>query len=175
MNLRHSVMKWETPMRELGALAAVIGVCLSITMFAAPPVLVPSTPTGKTVEGPFTEAEQKQFAALDVIDTHTHIFAPSPVFTQMTERLNLHMVDILVMDNHGKKTKALSQQRARAMSVINQNRNRVRLCTTFNPYKFGTPDFAEQAVNELDTDFANGAIAVKIWKKRLISIAGGPG
>jgi predicted TIM-barrel fold metal-dependent hydrolase len=81
----------------------------------------------------------------------------------MVLRLNLHLVDILVIDNHGKPI-TLSRQRERAMSVIHQNSKRMKLCTTFDPYQFGTPDFATKAISELDQDFTHGAIAVKIWK-----------
>ncbi len=118
----------------------------------------------KFVSGPFTESELKQFAALDPIDSHTHIYHPSPVFNAMIERLNLHLIDILVIDNHAKLNTSLPLERAAAMRVIDQNKGRMRLCTTFDPYKFGSPNFAKNAISELNRDFANGAIAVKIWK-----------
>jgi len=150
-------------MRIGSVLPALMIGCLSFAAaFAAAPGS--SSPTGKPVVGPFTEAERQQFAALDVIDSHTHILAPSPVFTKMAERLNLRIIDILVVNNHGKKVELLAQKRTRAMNVVQQNPERVKLCTTFDPYKIGTPGFAAEAVSELDKDFADGAIAVKIWK-----------
>ena len=38
------------------------------------------------------------------------------------------------------------------------------LCTTFDPYKFGQRNFSQEAIREINSDFAKGAIAVKIWK-----------
>jgi len=121
------------------------------------------TVKGKAVKGPFTDAELKQFTALEVIDTHTHVFHPSPLFNQMMQRLNLHIIDILVVDDHEKHS-ALSEERVRATSVIQQNPERMQLCTTFDPYKFNTPGFTENAIHGIDADFAEGAIAVKVWK-----------
>ena len=114
-------------------------------------------------KGPFTDAELKQFVALDPIDTHTHIYHPAQNFNAMLDRLNLRIIDILVMDDHGRKT-SLAEERANAASVIEENRRRMVLCTTFDPYQFNSPDFANHAVDEMNKDFAHGAIAVKIWK-----------
>ena len=116
------------------------------------------------VKGPFTEAELKQFAALEVIDVHTHIYQPSPLFTKLVDRLNLHLIDILVVDDHGKHPPSLALERGQAMDVVAQNRDRVTLCTSFDPYRFNAPDFTTNAVLELNKDFESGAIAVKIWK-----------
>jgi len=58
----------------------------------------------------------------------------------------------------------LPRARTGALSVIDQSKSRVKLCTSFNPYDVNRPDFAERAVAELNQDFANGAIAVKLWK-----------
>ena len=124
----------------------------------------PPSSKAKIVKGPFTDVELKQFVALNPIDTHTHIYQPAPNFNAMMDRLNLHIVDILVMDNHGKNVTTLAQQRDNALTVISQNKQRMVLCTTFDPYRFNEAGFADHAVEEMNQDFANGAIAVKIWK-----------
>jgi predicted TIM-barrel fold metal-dependent hydrolase len=38
------------------------------------------------------------------------------------------------------------------------------LCTTFDPFGFQRPEFAEAAVRQINQDFDRGAIALKIWK-----------
>jgi len=38
------------------------------------------------------------------------------------------------------------------------------MCTTFSPYEFEEPGFAQRTIHQLDADFAAGAIAVKIYK-----------
>ena len=82
----------------------------------------------------------------------------------MIRRLNVRMVDIVVVDDHGKHPATLAGQRAGALSVIAQNEDLMKLCTSFDPYKFNSPTFAADAIKEMDDDFAHGAIAVKIWK-----------
>jgi predicted TIM-barrel fold metal-dependent hydrolase len=119
----------------------------------------------RVVRGPFTASELELFVALNPIDAHTHIYHPAPIFNEMINRLNLHLIDILVIDNHGHKPMALlPTERAAAMKVIDQNKDRMKLCTSFDPYPFRNPDFARSAVKEMNQDFANGAVAVKIWK-----------
>lgn len=119
----------------------------------------------KVTSGPFTAAELQQFAALDAIDTHVHIYHPSPLFHAMINRLNLHVIDILVVDNHhGQQAASLALQRVAAMSVIAQDSDRVKLCTTFDPYASMQSDFSDHANEELNNDFAKDAVAVKIWK-----------
>jgi len=83
----------------------------------------------------------------------------------MLNRLNLHIIDILVIDNHGNKVSAsLPLERNAALSVIEPNRDRMVLCTSFDPYLFNRSDFARHSISEMNKDFTNGAIAVKIWK-----------
>jgi predicted TIM-barrel fold metal-dependent hydrolase len=38
------------------------------------------------------------------------------------------------------------------------------LCTTFSPYDFEKPGFSERAIRQLNQDFTEGAVAVKIYK-----------
>jgi len=143
--------------------ASIVLLAVAVSTIAQQPT--PSrSPHPHIVRGAFTPAELPQFVALNVIDTHTHIFHPSPVFNALLVRLNLHLIDIVVVDDHGKHPATLSGQRAGALSVIAKNEDRMKLCTTFDPYKFNSTSFAEDAVKEMNSDFANGAIAVKIWK-----------
>jgi predicted TIM-barrel fold metal-dependent hydrolase len=51
-----------------------------------------------------------------------------------------------------------------AMRVVRESHGHAALCTSFDPFQFGQPDFPASAIRELDRGFANGAVAVKIWK-----------
>ena len=42
--------------------------------------------------------------------------------------------------------------------------NRFAWCTSFTLPDFVNPAWRDQAIASLDTDFANGAIACKVWK-----------
>lgn len=111
-----------------------------------------------------TQAEAlRQFAALQPVDTHTHVFQASPAFHAMLQQLHLHVVDICVVDTHSKRGLLATQVRE-ASAVVHQNHGHAWLCTTFDPYKVNDADFAGQAVRQLNRNFAAGAVAVKIWK-----------
>jgi hypothetical protein len=60
------------------------------------PAAASSSTANAAASGPFTAQELTQFAALDPIDTHTHLYQSAPVLTAMLRRLNLRVVDILV-------------------------------------------------------------------------------
>jgi predicted TIM-barrel fold metal-dependent hydrolase len=51
-----------------------------------------------------------------------------------------------------------------AMEVSRGAGGRVSWCTTFDPFKFRSEKFAAETIQQLDRDFKNGAVAVKIWK-----------
>lgn len=104
------------------------------------------------------------FASVQPIDIHTHVFKVDSSFNEMLERLHLHLLDILVVEDMNPATKALEPQRSDALAVVRASPGHVALCTTFDAYKFADPDFARQTVRQINADFANGAVAVKIWK-----------
>src|ERR1700684_863469 len=60
------------------------------------------------VSGPFTPQELSQFAALDPIDTHTHAFQDAPALYAMLKRLNLHTLDITLVDDFNPDLKDLA-------------------------------------------------------------------
>ena len=121
-------------------------------------------PPGATVSGPFSAEELQQFRVLAPIDTHTHVFAADPAFIAMLRKLNLHILDILVVDDMEPAHADLDKQRQQAMEVVRASDGFAKLCTSFDPFSFNQPDYAHTVIRGLDEDFANGAIAVKIWK-----------
>ena len=114
--------------------------------------------------GPLTRGELQEFRALAPIDTHAHVFSSDPAFVSMLEKLNLHILDILVVSDMGVGHGDLATQRREAWAVAHAAGGHVALCTTFDPYSFNKPGYAQNIVRGLNEDFANGAIAVKLWK-----------
>lgn len=112
------------------------------------------------------EEEQalKSFAAIHPIDAHVHVFKADPAFLKMLERLNLKLLNILVMDDTLPYRKQLQSQIADALALVRSSRGHVALCTTFNAYNFDAPSFDAEVIKQVDHDFAQGAVAVKIWK-----------
>jgi predicted TIM-barrel fold metal-dependent hydrolase len=119
--------------------------------------------TNRPVSGPFSHDELERFRAIGAIDVHAHVFAPDQ-FVDMLEKLNLHIVDILVVDDMSTPHRDLDTQRKQALNVVHASHGYAKLCTSFDPYSFDRPDYARTVIRGLDEDFAKGAIAVKLWK-----------
>jgi predicted TIM-barrel fold metal-dependent hydrolase len=108
-------------------------------------------------------AALQAFAAMDPIDTHVHAFRTDPAFTDLMARLQLHVLDICVADTHGIYSN-LATELARAKDFVAASSGHARLCVTFDPFTFLQKDFAQNTVKQLHQEFAEGAVAVKIWK-----------
>ena len=104
------------------------------------------------------------FASLEPIDTHTHVFETAPAFIAMLERLHLHVLDILVVNDKNGPQTPLETQRQEALKFVSSSMGRARLCTTFDPFRFNDPNFPQEAIESVNQDFSRGAVAVKIWK-----------
>jgi len=119
--------------------------------------------------------ELRALASLDPIDAHTHVATGDPSFYAMLERLHMHILDILLVDDHDPYRKTLQQQLQDALRVVRESHGHAALCTSFDPFQFGQPDFAASAIRELDRNFADGAAAVKIWKNIGMELKDGNG
>jgi hypothetical protein len=114
--------------------------------------------------GQTTPDSRRTLADLHPIDAHAHVLQSDPVLTHMLERWNLHIVDILVVDDKDPARGPLDQQRAAALAFIRSAHGYASLCTTFDPFRISQPDFLRTGIDQLNQDFAHGAIAVKVWK-----------
>jgi predicted TIM-barrel fold metal-dependent hydrolase len=119
-----------------------------------------SAPAGPSDE----ERALKSFAAMHPIDVHVHVFKTAAALQAMLERLNLKLLNILVMDDTLPYRRELQPQIEDALTLVRSSRGHVALCTTFDPYKFDSPSFDADAIKQIDQNFAEGAVAVKIWK-----------
>jgi len=111
-----------------------------------------------------TEQALRRFAAFRPIDIHVHVFKMDTAFEAFLERLNLTLLNILVVDDTLSYRKQLAPQVSDALQLVRSSRGHVALCTTFDPYKFNDASFTEETIRQLNENFAQGAIAVKIWK-----------
>lgn len=115
------------------------------------------------------DAEKNQqalaaFSRLQPIDTHVHVFKTDAIFQSMLDRLQVKLLNILVVDDTLPYRKQLDPQVKDALALVHSSKGHVALCTTFDPYRFNDPDFTTGAIRQIDRDFASGAIAVKLWK-----------
>jgi hypothetical protein len=74
------------------------------------------------VTGPFSGQELQQFVALN------------PAFYAMLNRLNLHILDIVVIDDTNSSRSSLPKESQAAWKFVNGSKGRVSVCTTFDPY-----------------------------------------
>jgi predicted TIM-barrel fold metal-dependent hydrolase len=116
------------------------------------------------VSGRFSSQELRQFAALDPIDTHTHVYQSTPEFYAMLKRLNLHILDIMLDDDTDPEMINLAKETKDTWNVIHGSDGYVVMCTTFNPYVFNQPDFTQNSIKKINQDFSRGAVAVKFYK-----------
>ena len=104
------------------------------------------------------------FAALEPIDAHVHVFKTDPAFQAMLGRLHLQLLNILVVDDTLSYRKQLKPQIDDALALVRSSHGHVALCTTFDPYRFNDASFSADAIQQINQNFAEGAVAVKIWK-----------
>ncbi|HXY02152.1 MAG TPA: amidohydrolase family protein [Terriglobales bacterium] len=110
------------------------------------------------------EQALQAFSAIHPIDVHVHVFKADAAFQAMIERLNLKLVNILVMDDTLSYRKQLEPQIKDALALVRSSHGHVALCTTFDPYKFNDRSFDSESIKQVNRDFSDGALAVKIWK-----------
>ena len=122
-----------------------------------------------------TEDILKSFAAVRPIDVHVHVFKTDAAFQALLDRLHLKLLNILVMDDTLPYRKELAPQVKDALALVGSSHGHVALCTTFDPYKFGDASFTADAISQIDQNFAQGAVAVKIWKNIGMEIKNGEG
>jgi predicted TIM-barrel fold metal-dependent hydrolase len=98
------------------------------------------------------------------IDAHAHVFSSPPAFIDMLERLDVHLLNIAVVDKHDPGFEEAGPQHERAVEVARASRGRAGWCSTFDPQDWESAGFAGRTIALLERTFENGAVAVKIYK-----------
>ena len=120
-------------------------------------------------------AALKAFAEIQPIDAHIHIYKDDPALNALIQRLNLRAVNICVIDDRDPYGKGLEPQRTDVLKVRQSTKGRAAFCTTFSPYNFEETGFSSHAIRQLNQDFDNGAVAVKIYKVMGMEMKSKPG
>jgi predicted TIM-barrel fold metal-dependent hydrolase len=165
-------MRGESHFRVTGSIIiAQLVFCFCVILSSAGQGPVASS----SVQSDDEETALRAFAAIQPIDVHVHVFKTDPTFQKMLEQLNLKLLNILVMDDTLSYRKQLQPQIDDALALVRSSHGHVALCTTFDPYKFDSESFPADAIRQIDRDFAQGAVAVKIWKNIGMEIKNGKG
>jgi len=143
--------------------------CFGVLVTAGLLVVGAGLPLGIEASGDATpdgdqNAALKAFAQTNPIDVHIHLYKDDPAFGVLMQRLQLRGLDICVLDDRDPDFNNLERQRSEVLKVRQITGGRAAFCTTFSPYDFEKPGFSERAIRQLDSDFAAGAVAVKIYK-----------
>jgi predicted TIM-barrel fold metal-dependent hydrolase len=102
--------------------------------------------------------------ALGRIDAHAHVLRSDPAFFRLLERLNVRLVNICVVDRYDPGYETAEPQHRIALDVFRRSKGRAAWCSTFDDTDWESPGFAARAIARLDGTFADGAVAVKIYK-----------
>jgi hypothetical protein len=71
-----------------------------------------------------------EFTSLEPIDAHT--LQTGPAFVAMLERLHMHVLDILYVDDTDPNHTSMEAQKQDAMKFIASSNGHAQLCTTFD-------------------------------------------
>jgi hypothetical protein len=132
------------------------GPTLGPALLAAQPSAAPKSSSPNTL--------LVSFAAIDPIDAHVHVYTDDLRVNALLKQYNLHFVDIAVVDDRDPFYKALEPQLQAVLALVRSSGGHTSLCTTFSPYDFEKPGFSQRVIRQLNENFSEGAVAVKIYK-----------
>ncbi len=138
--------------------------CLAASALILAAISITATASRGDTSETVWPADLRAFTSMEPIDTHAHVFKVDPEFYAFLHRLHLHLVDIVVATKGEGDFPTLEAKIEAAQVFVKESKGQAVLCTTFDPFKFSNPKFADDAIRQLNRDFARGAVAVKIWK-----------
>jgi predicted TIM-barrel fold metal-dependent hydrolase len=141
--------------------------CLSTALFVN--AQQPAAPAAKAAQNQpaFSAEALEKFSSLEPVDTHSHVFVTGPTFVAMLERVHMHLMVIIDVDDSAPTTPyraSFEREHEDAMKFKASSNGHAQICTTFSAYLFNEPDFAKKAIEGLNRNFKEGAVAVKMWK-----------
>lgn len=146
------------PRNFRGATAALCRTVAGLLALGAASLLVSTPASAQAPERYYSTAD---FAHVQKVDAHMHIYGPANLLVAEAIRDGVHILTINV-DNpdHGSVPRQLHD----AASLRRRYPGRVAFVGTFSAAGFATPGWSHAALREIDTALAQGAVGVKIWK-----------
>ncbi len=96
------------------------------------------------------------------IDAHIHFKGDHPESIAFLEAHDLKLLNVSVAkDVHGEWRRRLADDYSELAAA---HPDRYAWCTAFDLPRPDDPDYVERMIEELDRDFAHGALACKVWK-----------
>jgi hypothetical protein len=103
-------------------------------------------------------------ASFERVDTHNHIHRSAPALIAAMERAGWRGLSICDSREIGQEPSGLPAMIAGTVQFHLESKRRWAWATTFDARGFENRGFADQVIAGLQRDFAQEAIAVKIWK-----------
>jgi predicted TIM-barrel fold metal-dependent hydrolase len=100
----------------------------------------------------------------DRIDTHNHIHRSAPGIIEAMQKTGWRGLSICDSREVGDQVSVLPEMIAGTIKFHRESNGRWAWATTFDARKFEEPGFAERVIADLKRNFAEEAIAVKVWK-----------
>jgi hypothetical protein len=113
---------------------------------------------GSTGTGPFTMAD---FAAVDKVDIHVHINTSD---TALIDQAAADHFRLLTINVDYPDFPPLAEQRRVAHELVAAHPERVAYAAAFSMQGWDEPGWQQGVIQELDSEFAHGAVGVKVWK-----------
>ena len=102
------------------------------------------------------------FEKVDKIDVHIHIGTKRNVFVEQARKDNFRLLDIVVDGSEGME-KIIEKYNYR-LDTKTRNPKDVEFATAFSMQEWDDADWVKNTIDWLNKSFAEGAIAVKVWK-----------
>ncbi len=103
----------------------------------------------------------EDFLKVEKIDAHVHAHADDPAFLEQARADNFRLFTINV--DYPDFPPIEEQQRV-VVKFLQEYPGRIAYASTFHMAGWDDPGWQEQVIRHLDSAFAEGAIAVKVWK-----------
>jgi predicted TIM-barrel fold metal-dependent hydrolase len=101
------------------------------------------------------------FAEIEKIDVHSHVFDDIPYLVAMLRRDNVRVVNIANRGTDGN----LDIMHRIAEELRDKYPDRLAFASTFDLTRVHEPGYSDEVVAWLDRTFASGAVMTKIWKE----------
>jgi hypothetical protein len=113
---------------------------------------------GSAGDGSFTMAD---FASVDKVDIHVHI---NTTDTALIDQAAADHFRLLTINVDYPDFPALAEQRRVAHALVAAHPERLAYAAAFSMQGWDEPDWQQKVIQLLDSEFAHGAVAVKVWK-----------
>ncbi len=101
------------------------------------------------------------YSEMTKIDAHVHIRTTQPAVMEYAKAEGFKLLSICT---RSASQDYIDEQMQLAKEVQERYPDRISIITTFSMENFGEPGWAGEVIRNLDEDFNEGAIGVKVWK-----------